>query len=105
MHTSRCYHDGGDDGDERIAVGQQSVGGLGAAVALTVGRSDALQERGGGGCVAPRGPLLHLLLDVVLDDVAVVVGLHGGGARGPQRTERGPWTRRDGSVCKQPRDS
>ncbi len=88
------YHDGGDDGDEGIAVGQQSVGGLGAAVALSVGRSDALQERGGGGSVAPRAFLLHLLLDVVLYDVAVVVSPHRGGAKGAHRTQQRAWTRR-----------
>lgn len=78
------YHDGSDDGDEGITVGQQSVGGLGAAVARAVGRTDALQERGGRS-VAPRLFLLHLLLDVVLDDVAVVVVFpHRGGARGAE---------------------
>lgn len=76
---SLSYHDGGDDGDEGVAVGQQSVGGLGAAVALSVERRDAL-------CVAPRALLLHLLLDMVLYDVAVVVARHGGGATGAQRT-------------------
>lgn len=75
------YHDSGDNGDESIAVGQQSVGGLGAAVALSLGRTDALQE-GGGSCVAPRTFLLHLLLDVMLYDVAVVVFPHPGGAAG-----------------------
>ncbi|KAA8592468.1 hypothetical protein FQN60_017923, partial [Etheostoma spectabile] len=89
---SVSHHDGGDDGDESITVGQQSVGGLGAAVALSVGRSDALQERGGS-CVAPRAFLLHLLLDVVLYDFAAVVFPHRGGAKGPQRTQEGPWTR------------
>ncbi len=68
------------------------MGGLGAAVALSVGRSDALQERGGRGCVAPRAFLLHLLLDVVLYDVAVVVFPHLMRAVGPQRTQRRPWT-------------
>ena len=88
-----CYHDSGDDGDEGIAVGQQPVGRLGAAVAVSVGRSDAPRERGGGGsCVAPRALLLHLIVDVVLNDVAGVVPLHGGGATGRQRTQRGPWT-------------
>ena len=86
------HHDGGYDRDERITVGQQSVGGLGAAVALSVGRSDALQERGGRG-VTPCGLLLHLLLDVVLYDVAFVVFTHRGGARDPQRTQEGAWTR------------
>lgn len=85
------YHDSSDDGDEGITVGQQPVGGLGAAVALSVGRTDALQERGGR-CVAPRPFLLHLLLDVVLNDVAVVVFPHRGGARGPERTQRRPYT-------------
>lgn len=68
------------------------MGGLRAAVALSVGRSGALQERGGGGCVAPRVFLLHLLLGVVLYDVAVFVFPHRGGAKGPQRTQRVPWT-------------
>lgn len=94
--SSLNYHHGCDDGDECVAEGQQSVGGLGTAVALSVGRSDALQERGGGGCFALRGLLLHLLLDVVLYDVAVVVSPHCGGATGPQRTQRGPWTQPTG---------
>lgn len=89
--SSLNYHHGCDDGDECVAEGQQSVGGLGAALALSVGRSDALHERGGGGCLAPRGFLLHLLLDVVLYDVAVVVSPHCGGAKGPQRTPSAPW--------------
>lgn len=60
--------------------------GLGAAVARAVGRTDALQERGGRS-VAPRLLLLHLLLDVVLDDVAVVVVFpHDGGVRGAEQT-------------------
>lgn len=83
------YHHGGDDGDEGVAVGQQSLGGLGAAVAISVGRSDALRERRGGGCVTPRLVLLHLLLQVVLYDVAVVVSLHRRGARGPQVSQTG----------------
>lgn len=102
------HHDSGDNGDEGIAVGQQSVGGLGAAVALSVGRTDALREGGGGRSVAPRPSLLHLLLDVVLYDVAVVVfphrGANGGGYRGagaaPETMEPA-----DGAVCKQPSDS
>lgn len=81
--TWTLYHYGGDDGDEGVAVGQESVGGRGAAQGLSVGRSDALREQGGGGggggggSAAPRLLLLHLLLDVVLYDVAV---LHRGGA-------------------------
>lgn len=85
------YHDGGDDGDEGVAVGQQPVGGLGPAVSASVGRTSAVQG-GGGGRVHPCVFLLHLLLDVVFYDVAVVVSLHGGGATGPQVTQRGPWT-------------
>lgn len=89
---ARAYHhDGGDDGDEGIAVGQQPVGGLGAAVRVSVGRSDAVQERGGGR-VTPRLFLLHVLLDVVFYDVAVVVSLHRGGPTGPQVTQREPCT-------------
>lgn len=84
------YHDGGDDGDEGIAVGQQPVGGLGPAGRVPGGRSDAVQEPGAGRL--PSGVLLlRLLLDVVFDHVAVVVSLHGGGATGPQVTQRGPW--------------
>lgn len=86
------HHDGGDDGDEGIAVGQQPVGGLGAAVSVSVGRTDAVQERGGGS-VTPRFFLLHVLLDVVFYNVAVVVSLHRGGATGPQVTQREPCTR------------
>lgn len=96
--TWTLYHDGGDDGDEGVAVGQESVGGRGAAQGLSVGRSDALREqRGGGGgggggsrSAAPRLLLLHLLLDVVLYDVAV---LHPGGATREQGTRTGPWRR------------
>lgn len=83
--SSVNYHHGRDDGDEGVAEGQQSVGGLRTALVLSVGRSDAL--RGGGvGSRAPRRLLLHLLLDVVLYDVAVVVvPPHCGGDKGPQR--------------------
>lgn len=90
--SSVHYHDGGDDGDEGIAVGQQPVGGLGAAGSGPVGRSYAVQERGGGR-VTPCVFLLHVLLGVVFYDVAVVVSLHRGGATGPQVTQREPWTR------------
>lgn len=83
--SSVNYHHGRDDGDEGVAEGQQSLGGLRAAVVLSVGRGGALRERGGGGGLAHRGRLLHLLLDVVLYDVAVVVSPHCGGAKGPQR--------------------
>lgn len=69
----RSHHDGSDDGDEGVAEGQQSVGGLGAAVGLSVGRT--LHE---------RPSLLHLLLNVVLYYVAVVVFLHR--AAPPQST-------------------
>lgn len=81
------HHDRGDDGDECVAVGQQSVGGLGSSVGPPVWRTDAPQEGGGRG-VAPGGPLLHLLLDVVLDDVAVVVSLHDGGRLCLQTAEK-----------------
>ncbi|MEQ2164531.1 hypothetical protein GOODEAATRI_007661 [Goodea atripinnis] len=77
-----------------LPEGQQSVGGLGAAVALSLGRTEALQQRGGHG-VDPRCFLLHLLLNVVLYDVAVVVLPHPGRSRG---------TTEDGTVCKQPRN-
>lgn len=98
------YHDGGDDGDEGVAVGQQAVRGRGAAEGPSVGRRDALREqRGGGGgggrrrrrrsccCLAPRLLLLHLLLDVVLYDVAVIHAAGGaagdvGGAAGGAAT-------------------
>lgn len=86
-----CHHDGGDDGDEGIAVGQQPVGGLGAPPGLSLRRTDAVQE-GGRGRVTPRFLLLHVLLDVVFYDVAVVVALHRGGATGPQVTQREPCT-------------
>lgn len=66
------------------------MGGLGAAVSVSVGRSYAVQERGGGR-VTPCVFLLHVLLDVVLYDVAVVVSLHRGGATGAQVTQREPW--------------
>lgn len=85
------HHDGGDDGDEGIAVGQQPVGGLGAAVGVSAGRSDAVQERGGGR-VTPRFFLLHLLLDVVFYNLALVVSLHPGGATAPRVTQRDPRT-------------
>lgn len=91
--SSVVYHDGGDDGDEGIAVGQQPVGGLGTAVSVSVDRSHAVHERGGGR-VTPRSFLLHVLLVVVLYNVAVVVSLHGGGATGAQVTQREPWTLR-----------
>lgn len=42
--------------------------------------------------MAPGGPLLHLLLDMVLYDIAVVVYPHGGGATGPQRAKQVPWS-------------
>lgn len=68
------------------------MGGRGAAQGLSVGRSDALREQGGGGggggggsgSAAPRLLLLHLLLDVVLYDVAVLhrEELHGSRRRG-----------------------
>lgn len=80
------YHDGGDDGDEGIAVGQEPVGGLGTAAGVSV------QERGGGSAAPPGLLLLHVLLHVVLDNVAVVVSLHRGGATGAQVTQRRPWT-------------
>lgn len=73
------YHDGGDDGDEGIAVGQQAVGGLGAAASVSVGRRHAAQERGGGR-LAPGLFLLRILFDVVLYNVTVVVPLHRGAA-------------------------
>ena len=79
------HHDSSDDGDESIAVGQQPVGGLGAARLLPLGRTDAGRERGGGGGVAPRLLPLHRLLDLLLDDV--FMSLHGGGA---QRSSGGP---------------
>lgn len=91
------HHDGGDDGDERVAVGQQPVGGLRAS--LPVGRGHAARARGGG--AAPRALLLHLLLDVVLDDLAVGGVRHrgrrggGGGGGGDPRSRR--------TVCKQTR--
>lgn len=86
------YHDGGDDGDEGVAVGQQAVRRRGAAQGPSYGRRDALREQrcGGGGagggcrcrCSAPRLLLLHLLLDMVLYDVAVFHAAGGGAAEG-----------------------
>lgn len=76
----RSHHDSSDDGDEGVAEGQQSVGGLGAAVGLSVGRT--LHE---------HSSLLHLLLNVVLYYVAVVVFLH---------REDSCETKEDGSVCR-----
>lgn len=67
------------------------MGRLGPAVSISVGRSSAVQERGGGR-VNPCVFLLHVLLDVMFYDVAVVVSLHRGGATGPQVTQRRPWT-------------
>lgn len=91
--SSVVYHDGGDDGEEGIAVGQQPVGGLGTAVSVSVDRGYAIQERRGGR-VTPRFFLLHVLLVAVLYNVAVVVSLHRGGATGAQVTQREPWTLR-----------
>lgn len=95
MLLARQYHDGGDDGNEGVAVGQQAVRRRGAAQGPSYGRRDALREqrggRGGGGrcrCSAPRLLLLHLLFDMVLYDVAVFHAAGGGGA-GNREAARG----------------
>lgn len=65
------------------------MGGLGAAGSVSVGRSPAVQQRGGPH-LAPCVFLLHVLLGMVFYDVAVVVSLHRGGARGVQLAQQEP---------------
>lgn len=77
LSVSSPHHDSGDDGDERITVGEQAVRGLCAAVSLLLRRRQALQE---GIRVIPRFPsLLHFLVIVVLDYFAFVVFSHDRG--------------------------
>lgn len=71
------HHYSGDDGDERITVGEQAVWGLRAAVSVPLRRRDAFQK--GMGVIPRRPSLLHLLVIVVLDYFASIIFSHDRG--------------------------